>query len=44
MTIIDDTIAEYHNERVIFSVGVYTSDGRNHCGNLVIYIEDDEGR
>ena len=44
MTIIDDTIAESHDEWVIFSVGVYTSDGRNHCGNFIIFIEDNEGK
>ena len=44
VTVINDSIAELHRERIYFIVGTYVPGGRNHCCNFIFDIHDDEGK
>ena len=43
MTIIDDNIAEYDNEVIVYAIGVYESDQLLYCDYGHIYIFDNDG-
>ena len=42
MTIIDD-ITRNSEELIAFNIGVYVSEGRDHCGHFHVFITDDSG-
>ena len=43
VTIINDSIADFHREVISLSIGVYDSGRRYRCCSVTIRIEDDEG-
>ena len=42
-TIIDDSVAEYHHERLYYGIGIYDSGQRLYCDYGHIVIEDNNG-
>ena len=44
VTIINDSLADYHREVIRLIVGIYVPGGRNHCCSVNFYIEDDDGK
>ena len=45
LTIIDDSVAEYHRENINFCIGIYDSGRQLNCDRYFsITIEDNDGR
>ena len=43
LTIIDDSVAEYHYERLYYNLGIYNSGQRLYCDYDRIRIDDNDG-